>query len=70
LNHEKHAQETRFENAGRIVPFIEVLIPRGVLGSFLYRLAQRLKSAYQELMFTLGKTIEDDVFQDEIAKAI
>jgi hypothetical protein len=24
LNHEKHAQETRFEDAGRIVPFFEI----------------------------------------------
>jgi hypothetical protein len=130
LNHEKHAQETAFEDAGRLIPFFEVIILRCVSGSFFYRLtldseneilpsewkeigncvrkalsafeekrfetngrlfcddsarleksiirqkqyekdfklAQRLKSEYQELMATLGKMVEDEVAPAEIAK--
>lgn len=130
LNHEKHAQETRFEEAGRLIPFFEVMILRGMSGSFFYRmtldseneispsewkeigncvrealsvfeekrfgtngrlfcddsarleksiirqkqyekdfrLAQRIKSAYQELMATLSKMVEDEVSLAEIAK--
>ena len=38
LNHEKHAQETRFEDAEKIIPFFEILILRDTSASFFYRL--------------------------------
>lgn len=132
LNQDKSALEMSYEDAGRLVPFFEVLILRGEAGSYSYRLtldgdnelnskewkkigacfqealsvfekekfgtkgqlfydeslslsskksdirqekyeidfrlAQRLKNAYHELMATLSKMVEDGVPTAEIGK--